>query len=410
MDKMLSINLDRLKEEINALSRIGRDPLGGISRPSFSKADLEAREWLKEKIKAPGLLLRQDGAGNIFGRIEGKGKTVMAGSHLDTVINGGMFDGSIGVLSALECLQRIKEEGLRLSKPLELASFTDEEGNLTGDFMGSRAFVGALDREMLEKGFTQIGPPLSEILKGTEFTLESILEAHEQRPEIEAFLEIHIEQGPVLETEGIPVGIVNGIAGKHYRMCSFLGEASHAGTTPLELRRDAFLGLADFALKSTRFVATQHYGSMVTIGKVNVRPGVFSTVPGQVDFTFEYRSTSKETLQELEKSLLDLAKEVASTRGLEFASKVMDKTNPVKIPPRIIDMMKEECQKLGYPFMELSSGAGHDVQILSAVAEIGMIFIPCVDGISHSPKEMIEWEDLEKSANLLLNVLLRLAS
>jgi N-carbamoyl-L-amino-acid hydrolase len=384
--------------------------LGGISRPSFSKADLEAREWLKEKIKAPGLLLRQDGAGNIFGRIEGKGKTVMAGSHLDTVINGGMFDGSIGVLSALECLRRIKEEGLRLTKPLELASFTDEEGNLTGDFMGSRAFVGALDREMLEKGFTQIGPPLSEILKGTEFTLESILEAHEQRPEIEAFLEIHIEQGPVLETEGIPVGIVNGIAGKHYRMCSFLGEASHAGTTPLELRRDAFLGLADFALKSTRFVATQHYGSMVTIGKVNVRPGVFSTVPGQVDFTFEYRSTSKETLQELEKSLLDLAKEVASTRGLEFASKVMDKTNPVKIPPRIIDMMKEECQKLGYPFMELSSGAGHDVQILSAVAEIGMIFIPCVDGISHSPKEMIEWEDLEKSANLLLNVLLRLAS
>jgi N-carbamoyl-L-amino-acid hydrolase len=410
MDKMLSINLERLKEEINALSRIGRDPLGGISRPSFSKADLEAREWLKEKIKAPGLLLRQDGAGNIFGRIEGRGKTVMAGSHLDTVINGGMFDGSIGVLSALECLRRIKEEGLRLSKPLELASFTDEEGNLAGDFMGSRAFVGALNREMLEKGFTQVGPSLSEILKGTEFTLESILEAHKQRPEIEAFLEIHIEQGPVLETEGIPVGIVNSIAGKHYRMCSFLGESSHAGTTPLELRKDAFLGLADFALKSTRFVATQHYGSMVTIGKVNVRPGMFSTVPGQVDFTFEYRSTSKETLEELEKSLLDLAKEVASTRGLEFASRVMDKTDPIKIPPRIINMMKEECQKLGYPFMELSSGAGHDVQILSSLTEVGMIFIPCVDGISHSPQEMINWEDLEKGANLLLSLLLRLAS
>ncbi len=406
---MISINFERLKNDIEALSQIGRDSLGGISRPSFSKPDLEAREWLKERIKAAGLLLSQDGAGNIFGRIEGKGKTVMAGSHLDTVINGGMFDGSIGVLSALESLRRIKEEGLRLSRPVELASFTDEEGNLAGDFMGSRAFVGALNREILEKGFTQVGPPLREILKGTEFTLESIIDAHKQRPEIEAFLEIHIEQGPVLETEGIPVGIVNAIAGKHYRMCSFLGEASHAGTTPLELRRDALLGLADFALRSTRFVATKHYGSMVTIGKVIVKPGTFSTVPGQVDFSFEYRSTSKETLQELEKSLLDLAKEIASTRGLEFASRVMDKTDPVKIPSRMVSLMKEECQKLGYPFMELSSGAGHDAQILSSVAEVGMIFIPCLDGISHCPQEMIRWEDLEKGANLLLNVLLRLA-
>jgi N-carbamoyl-L-amino-acid hydrolase len=407
---MITINFERLKEDIEALSRIGRDPLGGISRPSFSKADLEAREWLKEKIKNADLLLGQDGAGNIFARIEGRGKTVMAGSHLDTVINGGMFDGSIGVLSALECLRRIKEEGLRLSKPVELASFSDEEGNLAGDFMGSRAFTGALDREILEKGITQVGPPLSEILKGTEFTLESIIAAHQQRPEIEAFLELHIEQGPVLETEGKPIGIVNSISGKHFRMCSFLGEASHAGTTPLELRRDAFLGLADFALRSTRFVATQHYGSMVTVGKVNVRPGGFSTVPGQVDFTLEYRSSSKETLQELEKSLLDLAQEVAASRGLEFGSKVMDKTDPVQISSRMVKTMKEECQKLDYPFLELSSGAGHDAQILSSVAEVGMIFIPCVDGISHSPQEMVKWEDLEKGANFLLNVLLRLAS
>jgi len=407
---VITINFERLKNDIEAMSRIGRDPLGGISRPSFSKADLEAREWLKEKIKNADLLLGQDGAGNIFARIEGRGKTVMAGSHLDTVINGGMFDGSIGVLSALECLRRIKEEGLRLTKPVELASFTDEEGNLAGDFMGSRAFTGALDRKILEKGITQVGPPLSEILKGTEFTLESIVTAHQQRPEIEAFLELHIEQGPLLETEGKPIGIVNCISGKHYRMCSFLGEASHAGTTPLELRRDAFLGLADFALRSTRFVATQHYGSMVTVGKVNVRPGVFSTVPGQVDFTLEYRSSSKETLQELEKSLLDLAKEVAASRGLEFGSKVMDKTKPVQISSRMVKTMKEECQKLGYPFMELSSGAGHDAQILSSVAEVGMIFIPCADGVSHSPQEMVKWEDLEKGANLLLNVLLRLAT
>jgi N-carbamoyl-L-amino-acid hydrolase len=406
----IRVNFERLKGDIESLAQIGRDPKGGITRPSYSKADLEAQEWLREKIKAAGLLLRQDGAGNIFGRLEGKGKTIMAGSHIDTVINGGMFDGSVGVLSTLECLRRIKEEGLSLSKPLELASFVDEEGNLVGDFLGSRAFMGLLEREILEKGLTQFGIPFTEVLKGTQFTIDSIMEAHEQRPEIEAFLEIHIEQGPTLEAENKPIGIVDSIAGKHYRWCAFLGKASHSGTTPLELRQDAFLGLADFALKSTQHVATKHYGSMVTVGKINVRPGAFSIVPGQVDFSFEYRSTSKETLEELEKFLMALAEDIASTRGLEFKSTIVDKTEPVKTSPRITEMMKEECQKLGYPFLMLPSGAGHDAQILAGAAEVGMIFIPCLDGISHSPEEMINWKDLEKGANLLLAVLLKLAS
>ena len=406
----IRINLERLKEDIESLSRIGRDPKGGMTRPSFSKADLEARDWLKEKIKSAGLALREDGAGNIFGRMEAEGKTIMAGSHIDTVINGGMFDGSVGVLSALECLRRIKEENLHLSKPLEVASFTDEEGNLVGDFLGSRAFIGLLDREILERGLTQFRTPLSDILKGTEFTIDSIMEAHQQRPDIEAFLEIHIEQGTVLETENKSIGIVDCIAGKHYRWCSFLGEASHAGTTPLELRHDAFLGLADFSLKSTQHVATKHYGNMVTIGKISVRPGAFSIVPGQVDFSFEFRSTSKETLNELEKSLFALAEDIASTRGLKFTSKIVDKTDPVSIPPRILNIIKEENKKLEYPFTMLPSGAGHDAQILSSAAEVGMIFIPCEDGISHSPQEMIKWEDLEKGANLLLHVLLKLAS
>lgn len=406
----IEINFGRLKKDIESLSRIGRDPQGGISRPSFSKADLEARDWLKGRIEASGLALGEDGAGNIFGRIEGEGKTIMAGSHIDTVINGGMFDGSIGVLSALECLRRIKEENVPHSKPLEVAAFTDEEGNLTGDFLGSRAFTGLLDTEMLDKGLTQFGVPLAEILEGTEFTVQSILEARKQRPDMEAFIEIHIEQGPVLETENKVIGIVDSIAGKHYRWCSFAGKASHAGTTPLELRQDAFLGLADFALKSTQYVASEHYGSMVTVGRVSVKPGAFSIVPGQADFSFEFRSQKKKTLEDLKKHLFSLAEDIASTRGLRFTSKLVDETEPVSIPPRILDIMKEECEKLGYSFMTLPSGAGHDAQILASIAEPGMIFIPCLDGISHSPQEMIKWEDLEKGANLLLQVLIRLAS
>ncbi len=405
----IAINLDRLKEDLLTLAKIGRDPKGGISRPSFSQADLEARQWLKDRIKDAGLDLRQDGAGNIFGRLEGKGKTIMAGSHIDTVINGGMFDGAAGVLSALECLRRIKEEKAPLSKPLEVASFTDEEGNLVGDFLGSRAFAGLLDKENLEKGLTPFGTPFLDILKGTEFTIESIMEAASQRPEMEAFVELHIEQGTMLETENKTIGLVDRIAGKQYRWCCFLGKASHAGTTPFELRHDAFLGLADFSLKATQHVASQHYGSLLTIGKISISPGAFSIVPERADFSLDFRSTSQDTLGKLEKYLLELGQDIASTRGLQFNSLLMDKTDPVSISPRMTEIMKEECQRLGYSSMTLPSGAGHDAQILSHLADAGMIFIPCVDGISHFPQEAIDWNDLEKGANLLLCTLLKLA-
>lgn len=405
----IRINLDRLKEDISALAQIGRDSKGGISRPSFSQSDLEARQWLKDKIKDAGLALRQDGAGNIFGRLEGKGKTVMAGSHIDTVINGGMFDGAAGVLSALECLRRISEEKTPVSKPLEAASFTDEEGNLVGDFLGSRAFIGLLDKEKLKKGMTPFGTPFLDILKGTEFTVESIMDAANQRPEMEAFVELHIEQGTVLETENKTIGLVDRIAGKQYRWCYFQGKASHAGTTPFELRHDAFLGLADFSLKATQHVASQYYGSMLTIGKISVSPGAFSIVPERADFSLDFRSASEEILGKLEKYLLELGQDIASTRGLQFSSLLIDKTEPVTTSPRIVETMKEECQKLGYPAMTLPSGAGHDAQILSRVADAGMIFIPCVDGISHSPQESIDWNDLEKGATLLLHTLLKLA-
>jgi N-carbamoyl-L-amino-acid hydrolase len=407
---VVRINIERLRRDIEELGRIGCDAGGAVSRPSFSRADLEARAWLKKRLEEAGLAVRQDGAGNIFGRLEGQGKPVMTGSHIDTVIRGGMFDGAVGVLAGLEGLRQIRENALPHIRPLEVAAFSDEEGSLTGDFLGSRAFTGRLNTELIERGLTQIGPPLSEILQGTEFTIQSILEANRAKPEVEAFLELHIEQGPLLDEEGIPVGLVDRISGKRYRFCSFVGQASHAGTTPLELRRDAFLGLADFALKSTQHVATRHYGSMVTVGKVTVHPGSFSIVPAQADFTLEFRSASPETLEALEGKLLAMADDIARTRGLSFLSKVMDATEPVAVPARILDILKEECRRLGYPHLTLASGAGHDAQILSSVTEAGLIFIPSPDGISHSPQECIRWEDLEKGANLLLAALLRLAA
>ncbi len=405
-----SVHIDRLKKDIIELSQIGLEKDGGVSRPSFSKSDFEAREWLKDRFQSAGLNVRQDGAGNIFGRIEGDGKTVMSGSHIDSVIHGGIYDGPAGVLSALECMRRIREEKLPVTKPIEVASFTDEEGNLVGDFLGSRAFIGQSDRKILEAGITQFGLPFSEILKGTEFTIDSIMNAHKDRPELEAFLEIHLEQGPVLEAEDISIGIVDRFAGKNHWLCSFMGKASHAGTTPIELRHDAFVGLSDFTLKATQHVATHHYGSMVTIGKVIVLPGAFSIVPGRADFSLDFRSTSKDTLDTMGKTLLDMAEEVAATRGLEFSHKIIDTTEPRPVADRIKNLLSEECGKLNYSSMTLPSGAGHDAQILAEVTDSGMIFIPCEDGISHSPEENIKWEDLEKAANLLLHSLVTLAT
>ena len=408
----LAVDIGRLRKNLEELGRIGRDPRGGITRPSFSKADLEARAWLREKIEAAGLTYRVDGAGNIFGRLEGAGggKVVMAGSHIDTVINGGMFDGAAGVLAALEGLARIREEGLRLPKSLELAAFTDEEGNLVGDFLGSRAFTGGLDRELVEKGTTSFGLPLREVLRNTPFTIDSILGAHREAPELETFLELHIEQGSVLDDEGVPVGIVEAIQGKHYRWCSFIGEAGHAGTIPLELRRDAFLGLADFALKATQHVAARHYGSFVTVGKVAVKPGAFSIVPGEADFSFEFRSRSPETMAALERELFALAEDVAATRGLGFASRIMDKTTPLAVPVRLTGLLREACENLGYRSMDVTSGAGHDAQILAAKGDTAMIFVPSPDGVSHAPEETVRWDDLEKGANVLLQALIKLAS
>jgi N-carbamoyl-L-amino-acid hydrolase len=404
------INLERIKKDLEELGRIGRDEHGGVSRPSFSPADFEARAWLKKKIEQAGLCYRQDGAGNQFGRVECAGKTVMAGSHIDTVPNGGMFDGAAGVVAALEAVRRILEEKVPIARPLEVASFTDEEGNLVGDFLGSRAFIGLLDKDEIQNGKTSFGMPFRDVLKRTEFTAESILAAHKQRPDLEAYIELHIEQGPVLEDEDVPIGIVEKIAGKHYRQCAFLGESGHAGTTPLELRRDAFLGLADFALKATQYVATKHYGSMLTVGKAALHPGSFSVIPGRADFTLEFRSASPEALAAIEKEVFALAEDIASTRGLTFASRIVDKTTPVTIAPRFVNLLEEECRTLGYPSMRMTSGAGHDAQILAAACDAGMIFIPSPDGVSHAPGERLNWDDLEKGANLLLRTLVRLAS
>jgi len=407
----IRIDINRLRQDLEELGRIGREAGGGITRPSFSPADREARDWFKDRLEAAGLVYRRDGAGNQFGRLgAGTGRVVMAGSHLDTVPNGGMFDGASGVLAALECARRLMEEKVPLAKPVDVASFTDEEGNLVGDFLGSRAFAGVLNEPVIRESRTAAGQTLAEAMAGTGLSVESVLGAHRERPDLAAYLELHIEQGPLLETEEVPIGIVETIAGKRYFWCSFIGQAAHGGTTPMELRQDAFIALADFALRSTRHVAGEHYGSLVTVGKVALHPGSFSVIPGRADFSLDFRSPAADALKDIERELADIAEDVAEIRGVKFAVKLIDATDPVTVPQRILTLLEEECQRLDYRFLRLRSGAGHDAQILAGVCEAGMIFVPSVDGLSHAPAETTTWDDLEKGANLLLAAVIRLAA
>lgn len=406
----LRVDIRRLRADIEELGRIGRDPSGGLSRPSFSPADRQARTWLQNKIEQAELALRRDGAGNIFGRLGRGSPVVLAGSHLDTVLNGGPFDGAAGVVAALECLRRIREAGLHLVRPVEVVSFTDEEGSLVGDFLGSRAFTGRLNRPEVERGITSLGVPLKDVLAGTGITVDSLLKTHEERPAVAAYLELHIEQGSVLESRHAPVGIVERIAGKRYRWCSYLGRADHGATTPVDRRRDAFLAAADFALEGNRRIAGLGGRGLMTIGRVDVRPGSFSVVPGRVDFSLDLRSDSADVLNAMDDELMALAGRVGDDRGLAFSSRLVDATEPAALSERIIAVLNEQAAALGLSPVRLTSGPGHDAQIISSVAEAGLIFIPCAGGVSHAPEEMIDWGDLEKGADLLLRALIRLAT
>ncbi len=355
-----SINLDRLRRDLEELGQIGVDPRGGLSRPSFSQADLEARHWFKEKLRQASLEIREDGAGNIFGRLKGRKEepVILVGSHLDTVINGGLFDGSCGVLAGLECARFLQEQGFIPNYPIELVAFTDEEGNLVGDFLGSRAFTGFLNEELLRKGQAHFGRSLSEILKAAGLSLESVFQAKNQAPRVLAYLELHIEQGEILDLEEIPIGLVTRVSGKRLYYASFLGRSSHAGTTPLELRQDAFLGLADFALRGTRLVASEYEDGRITVGRVQLLPGTFSIVPGQADFTLDLRNSEKSNLHDMERKVLALAEEIASARALSFHSWLVDLTEPTDMSPRLVSLLEEEARHLNYPYLKMISWAG----------------------------------------------------
>jgi N-carbamoyl-L-amino-acid hydrolase len=408
-DSGLRIDLERLRRDVDALAAIGRDPAGGISRPAWSPAHEEARAWLVARLRDAGLAARVDGAGNVFGRLGDGGPVVLTGSHIDTVPRGGPLDGALGVLAGLECLRTIAQAGRPASRALEVAAFTDEEGRFYG-FFGSRAMTGSLDAALAARLSDPTGLPLAEAMQRAGFDLGRAPEARRPPGDIAAYVELHIEQGPWLEADGIPIGVVEAIVGIRRVRLTFVGQPDHAGTTPMDRRRDAFFAAAEYATKSRALVVRNGGRAVTTIGVVDVRPGVPNIVPERAVLLQELRDAEPAVLDRLMARTLAAARRVARRHGLSVEVEQLMRADPVRMSPRVQAAIEAAAGALGLATRRMPSGAGHDAQILAAVTEAGMVFVPSQGGRSHRPDEWTDWPAIERGANVLLGTLLRLAA
>ena len=370
---------------------------------------MEARRWLVARIAAAGMETQVDAAGNILGRWVSGAPVVMVGSHIDSVPNGGMFDGALGVLAGLECLRRIKEEGVRLRHPLELVAFTDEEGAF-GGFFGSYAFTGILKLGEIPTIKDSKGLRILDAMARQGMDAMQAPKAARYPQNIRAYVELHIEQGPVLESQRIPIGVVEAIVGIRRYGITFRGRADHAGTTPMQDRKNALLGAADLILKGHNLVLAEGTPtSRVTVGILQLKPAVANIVPAEASLTYELREQSAERLQSLAEKSRSLAAQIASVWGLDVFIEAILEIDPVPMADEVKAAIVAAARELDCTVHRLPAMAGHDAQVVGRVAKAGMIFVPSKNGRSHSPLEFTADEDVERGTNVLLLTLLKLA-
>ena len=394
--------MSSLRADLEAAARIGADERGGVSRFAWSPELGEANAWLIERLAALGLATELDPAGNVLGRWEsGEGKAVLLGSHLDTVPNGGCYDGALGVLAALDVGRRLRADGVEPRRPLWVVSFNDEEGaRFQTGMLGSRAFCGECDVE--DWGRRGISEAMAEA--GHDFA--RLTEARGVE-EVGAYLELHIEQGPVLERSGVDLGIVTAITGMLGIRARFLGEANHAGTTPMELRRDALAGAAR-AVLALRDAARDRDDMTANVGVIAAEPGGFNVVPGAAEFTIDVRSPSAERYAELEQLVRETLEGIAADEGLGLELAETHRKPPVALDPGLQDALEAAAREEGATSMRMPSGAGHDAMVLAHHVPAAMLFVPSRGGVSHSPEEFTPPEQCEVGARVLARTVRRL--
>jgi allantoate deiminase len=392
-----------LAADLEAAARIGADD-GGVSRFAWTPELAQANEWLVARLEELGLGTEVDPAGNVFGRWEvGDGPAVLVGSHLDTVPRGGRFDGALGVFAALEAVRILQGEGIEPRRPLWVVSFNDEEGaRFRTGMLGSRAFVGEVELDDWRRR------GVAEAMAEAGFDFERLPEARGV-DRVGAYVELHIEQGPVLERAGVDLGIVTGIVGLLGFRARFLGEPNHAGTTPMELRRDALAGAAR-AVLMLRDEARARDDMTANVGVITVEPGGFNVIPGVAEFSVDVRSPTAEGFARVEQFVRDTLAAIAEEERLGLEVEETHRLHPVPLDSAIQDVLERAAEQEGTTHMRLPSGAGHDAMILGRHVPAGMLFVPSRGGISHSPDEYTASEHCELGARVLARALAELVT
>ncbi len=402
----LRVNGKRIMDHILALAEFGKNPQGGVSRVAYSDADKQGREYVLGLLRAAKLDVSIDAAGNLIGRRAGSVSgllPLLIGSHVDSVPEGGNYDGVVGSIGAIEVAQTLAENNLSLRHPLEVVIFQNEEGGL----IGSRA----LDGELTEKELDLVSRSGKTIRDGIKFIggdVSKLSEVRRRKGDIAAYLELHIEQGGTLDSEKINIGVVEGIVGINWWDVTVEGFANHAGTTAMNNRQDALLAAAKFIEAVNRVVTSVPGRQVGTVGRITALPGAPNVIPGKVVLSLELRDLDAAKINMLFGRIKAEAEKIAADSKTKFDFKEINVNIPAPTDPRIRSLITEAAHDLGLTTKSLPSGAGHDAQDMARLGPVGMIFVPSVGGISHSPREFSHPEDITNGANVLLHTLLKL--
>ncbi|MEY8732217.1 Zn-dependent hydrolase [Peribacillus frigoritolerans] len=388
---------ERIEKQINELSEFTSTPGEGTTRLTYSKEDLLTRNYIKNKMMEYGLTVKEDGFGNIFGKLEGTLKdapSVLLGSHFDSVPNGGAYDGPAGVTVALEVAALFSENQLTPKYPLEIVALIEEEGaRFGGGLMGSRGIVGTLSEESFKNLKDKDGITTIEAM--SKIGLDFSLPKRRNPNSIKAFLELHIEQGPILEEKNIPIGVVEAIVGLTQFEVTIEGKAGHAGTTPMDRRTDALVAAAQIISQLPSFAIEEGEGTVITTGRLDVLPNGANVIPNKVVFSVDIRSSKEEHINNVIRRMKELI-ESYQVQGIHTTAEQLLYMPPKILSNEIKDLLKDKSSDLEIPYCSIDSGAGHDAMVFSDVTDVGMLFVPSKAGLSHCPEE---WSDARHLAN-----------
>ncbi|TSB48436.1 Zn-dependent hydrolase [Alkalicoccobacillus porphyridii] len=392
-------NQERVWQRIEKLSAIGKTQDGGVTRYSYTDEEAAANELVKSFMEEAGLEAGYDSVGNLYGILKGeKDETILIGSHVDSVPNGGNFDGPLGVLGGIEVLQTLQEEGIKPKHTLKVMAFKDEEGSRFGlGMIGSRAVAGTLTQHQLQQQDSE-GVSIHEAMTSMGYDPTAVSEA--ALTQVKAYIELHIEQGKILESAQVPAGVVSGIAGPVWLRMKLTGEAGHAGSTPMNQRRDTLVA-ASLIIAEIERIALQHPDLVATVGQIAVKPGGTNVIPGYSEWTLDLRHVDEAVRDQAEKQIRDATAQIANERDLELEIDEMQRISPAPCSEQIQQLIQTSLEEAGIKPITLPSGAGHDGMQFIGKWPMGMIFARSKDGISHNPKEWTTSDDVATAVNIL---------